>query len=451
MVGIDLTIKGNSASKNRMVTEQTLDREGFFIPDPPQRIPLNRNRGKSAIGIGRREISQKPLGQTKRIEQRPKSSKYPSSIQNRYEDSDDEIIMNENDKDEEELEDFKNSGNAQKMSVNLRWVYQGDAPKWKPRSSQVPERRSSARTDKNSLKQQINVCEVIAKMKSRDSDCEPSSKGSAAPPSSPKSTTNVNAIIGKRFVQERPQSAPQSKFNQTPSYMAYAKSRPKSGIANPTRKTNAFLQPDTSNTDGLYEDISTHSSSLPGERELPRDIIEIPFVSEITQDMFTTDEPDEESVAVVDSNPAIHHQPAPPRPSPETSPMPTRATYGRVASLTGSRAQSRAPPPPRAAAPRHRAVPPPDLYKSVYLKDYREHSSAHYRETGSARLGRPKSETAQIRYCPDTYRFQEARYTPTEPRSKHKEWDRDQPRAPVGNTRVVSTRRPSQFLYPGVS
>ena len=365
MVGIDLTIKGNNS---RMVTEQTLDREGFFIPQPPQRC--HQNRAKSALGIGKREQGCNPSQSHNVLQSRPKSVTYSSKRNNEICTSGSTTRKLKCEIENQPVHgDFRGFIKSKKMSMNQKWMHQGEGPKWKPRNSQVAETKPTYKRDKNDVKQQISVCEVMAKMRSNSSECT----GAAAPPSSPKSNTSI--VVGKHFVEECPMSTEQ------PSYLSYAKSKTNPKTSTKNKKSLSYLQEDMT--------VTNEPSN-----KLNRDIIEIP-----TMDMFSTDEPDEESVVIVDQQ--------------EQRPN-TQST----------------------------------LYESVYLKDYNE--SRYYPASIELnRIDRPKVNKNYVRYNPDTYRFKNNRYT--KEKVFHKLWDREQLRPPVGNTNAVSACRPSHSLYTGVS
>ncbi|XP_063683769.1 uncharacterized protein LOC134818226 [Bolinopsis microptera] len=397
---VDLTIRGNNTSQNRMITDQTLDREGFCLPEPPQRC--NR-RVKSAVGIGKRELNHKPFGKHLSTVNRPKSAH--SSLSKRQTSADDpgcvkdqikikkENNENENDTGNQKEINHENFIKAKKMTVNQKWLYQGENRKWKPRNSQVRENQhsrsnqSSKEKDMN-LKQRISVCEVMAKMQRSDSPDH--SNGASAPPSSPKFKASSSAIVGQKFVSDPP-SSPQASNNR-PNYLHYAKSKHRtSHDKNIPRKSVSFLQEDMTVTN----QPSGH-----------RDGIHVPTNS---TNMFSTDEPDEESEVVVENVTAR------PRATPAT------------------RTQN-------------------NIYKSVYLNDYRAREP-DVRLKESVRLERPKS-IKQVRYCPNTYRFHDQQYTRnsnTRDFVQNVAWDRVQPRYPVGNSRSISCRRPSDSLYVGTS
>lgn len=391
---VDLTIRGNSTSKNRMITEQTLDREGFYLPEPPQRC---KRRLKSAVGIGRREQTHKPFGDHSSAVNRPKSAGF-SSNRARAPTSDigyngDKIKQGKNYSDWENQEEINHDDfmKAKKMTVNQKWVYRGEDRKWKPRNSQVrensPSRLNQCSKDKN-IKQRISVCEVMAKMKSDSSD---HSNGASAPPSSPKVSTS--AIVGQNFVNASSSQDFDSNDQSNMNYLHYAKSKNRlSRDKSIARKSVSFLQEDMTIT------------SQPSRQ---RQIIQIPSPN---KEMFSTDEPDEESEVVVESKPG--------RP--------------RVAPVRGTQNK---------------------IYRSIYLNNYRENNFPTSRDSESGhkenvRLERPKS-TNHVRYCPNTYRFHDQQYT--RDFVQNADWDRVQPRLPVGNSRSVSSRRPTNSLYVGTS
>jgi len=366
MVGIDLTIKGNNATNLRMVTEQTLDREGFFIPQPPQRF--HQNRAKSALGIGKRENECNPFKASADSQSRPKSALYSSKGNNEISTTAQSIRKSHCEIENQPVQgDFRGFIKSKKMSMNQKWVHQGERPKWKPRNSQVLEKKSPNKRDKGDVKQQISVCEVMAKMHSNS----PEGSGAAAPPSSPKSSTSI--VVGKRFVGEYPVA------NDQPSYLSYAKSKTKVSSAN--KQALSYLQEDMT--------ITNEPSN-----KFNRDFIDIP-----TMETYYTDEPDEESVVIVDKS-----------------------------------------------SPNHKTQS--SLYESVYLKDY-SGSRSYPAGSDPSRIDRPKVNKNYVRYNPDTYRFKNNSFT-TE-KVFQKLWDREQLRYPVGNTNVVSACRPSHSLYTGVS
>ena len=389
---INLTVRGNGAS-TRMVTERTLDREGFYIPTPPQRCD---RRIKSAVGLRRQESGSPDFKKNHRPMQRPKSACYatvPADTEHKKQKYQ-EYQSTANSEEIENVNDFTNLIKTQKMSVNQKWVYKGDAPKWKPRNSQAPERHPLQ--SGSTIKQRISVCEVMAKMRSKSPD---SYDGAAAPPSSPKGRESKgrekSAVVGKRFVDERPCSP-----NQPGSYMKYAKSKSRTRTEQQPRTSFAYLQEDMT--------IKHEPSANPTEKEA----VQIPTGT----DMFCTDEPDEESSAVVDS-PATRKRPKAGYTAPRNTPAPS------------SRPQSNA---------RRTKTPQSEIYKSVYLKDYQDREPIP-----PTKLYRPKCEN--VRYTPDSYRFKDRRYTTNTP--SH-DWDRHQPRLAAHS---VSTRRPSHSIYVGVS
>ena len=392
---IDLTITGKCASKNRMITDQTLDREGFCLPEPPQRC--NR-RIKSAVESRRREQIKNLKGERPSMVNRPKSA--GQSLYRRQKttfEGDSSCAkgkMNrENGDSNSEVQgklDEEDFIQTKKMTVNQKWVYQGEHPKWKPRNSQVRE-SSQARKNPSSkdsdIKQRISVCEVMAKMQRADSPDH--SNGASAPPCSPK--TSTSAIVGQRFVNDSPYSAFTSSNRQNVNYLHYAKSKQRLA-----RKSVSFLQEDMSVT-----------SQPSGQQEA----IRIPTTTDC-RDMFSTDEPDEESEVVIDNYRACSSRVTPP-----------------------SRTQN-------------------NIYKSIYLNNYRENNymNTFDSDTGqkdNVRLERPKSNN-QVRYCPNTYRFHDQQYTRDYVQNAAT-WGRLQPRLPVGNSKSVSSRRPSNSLYVGTS
>jgi len=414
---VDLTIRGNGTSRNRMITEQTLDREGFCLPEPPQRC--NR-RVKSAVGIGRREQNNTPFGDRPSTVNRPKSARYSFSkrqepthgsgcVKDKIEDE-----IGENDTENQKEINHGNFIKAKKMTVNQKWLYQGEKRKWKPRNSQVRENPPSrlnhdSKSKDKDIKQRISVCEVMAKMQRSNSPDH--SNGASAPPTSPKISTS--AIIGKKFVDDSPHSAPASGNRPNVNYLQYAKSKhrvsPDKAIA---RKSVSFLQEDM-----------TVTSQPSGQR----DIIQIPTNG---IEMFSTDEPDEESEVVVDSNGGRQTT---------SVTQPIREQYSSHVIRTDQSERSIA-----TSSPARRTQN--KIYRSIYLNNYRENNFP--RDSDSGRLERPKS-TNHVRYCPNTYRFHDQQYT--RDFVQHAAWDRVQPRLPVGNSRAVSSRRPSNSLYVGTS
>ena len=396
---VDLTIRGNGASKNWMITEQTLDREGFCLPEPPQRC--NR-RVKSAVGSGRLKQSPTPCAERPTSVDRPKSASARYSFSKQQTFTNDpgcvkDEIQKENQDNDMENQEKMNNGNfikAKKMPVNQKWLYQGEKRKWKPRNSQVREnphsrsRMNQSSKDKD-VKQMISVCDVMAKMQGPNSPDQ--STGASAPPCSP--NTSTSAIIGQRFVNEPPNLSTASNNRPDVNYLHYAKSKHRmSHDKSRTRKSVSFLQEDM-----------TVTSQPSGQQE----IIKIPTTN---TGMFSTDEPDEESEVVV-----------------ESKTLKPRLTPAR-------RAQNK-------------------IYRSIYLNNYRENKFPNSRESNpgpkeNTRLERPKS-TNHVRYCPNTYRFHDQQYT--RDFVQNAAWDRVQPRSPVGNSRSISSRRPTNSLYVGTS
>lgn len=375
-----MTVRGSAKSNLRMVTDDTLDREGFFIPEPPQRCGRRVKSAVNSRDLARNQLSRSSIT-------RPKSAKVcykgwnhvhvqsgtglAGSLQP-------ERKTQNNDR-ENTPDDINDVCKSKKMSVNQKWVYKGETPKWKPRNSQAPESHPTKKLE--SVRQRITVCEVMRRMRSEAQG--PGSSGPAAPPSSPKSSSS--ALVGQRFVNERPTS-PQN-YSTQPNYLKYAKSKTKTSPRHHSRPRKSFTY--------LQEDMTVTDAPSCEQREEHPDVIQIP-----TMDMY--DEPDEESCAVVEDT-------------------------------------------------RKRDT---DVYTSVYLKDYREQPSQNKESRDQVRLGRPKTANNYVRYSPECFRFQDHRYTKEVQAAKKsdKNWDRDQPRAPVGNTRVVSKRRPnSSVLYSGVS
>ncbi|KAL5263541.1 hypothetical protein ACHWQZ_G008792 [Mnemiopsis leidyi] len=391
---VDLTITGKCASKNRMITDQTLDREGFCLPEPPQRC--NR-RIRSAVESRRREQINNSNGERQSMVNRPKSAgqslyrRQKTTVERESSCAKGKINKENGDSNLENQgqlvkEDFIQT---RKMTVNQKWVYQGENPKWKPRNSQVRENLQSRKnpTSKDSdIKQRISVCEVMAKMQRADSPDH--SNGASAPPCSPK--TSTSAVVGQRFVNDSPFSSFALGNRQNVNYLQYAKSKSRL-----SRKSVSFLQEDM-----------TVTSQPSGQQEA----IFIPTSSDY-KDMFSTDEPDEESEVVIENR----------------------------------ECSSRVTPPSRSQN---------DIYKSIYLNNYRENNYMNTFEPDlgqkdNGRLERPKSSN-QVRYCPNTYRFHDQQYTRDYVQNAAT-WGRVQPRLPVGNSKFVSSRRPSNSLYVGTS
>lgn len=350
MGAVDLTITGSNYKK--IVTDRTLDREGFFIPNPPHKLDMRRVKSAAISRSQEPNHGRKSILTNNSPMIRPKSAAV--SLSRRP-----EIVEKENENQNEHP---------------VRWTTQQINP------------------NDMKTKHKLNVCEVMEKMRAK-SDCA----GATAPPCSPK---GGSAIVGKRFVPEQPVEPPCNTAGAggviPNGYLNYRR-----------RKQLSYLQKDMTVT---------------GEPSDNR-VIEIPCAG--------SDEPDEESVEVV--GPGHHPLDQPPhrhldntslnhRPSAPTPPHHKKSTGGSKS----------------------------DIYRSVYLKDYRDYSAPKFNEYREAQcripcgVDRPKPDTSYVRYTPNTYRFKESRGA-----WGTNGWDRKQPRAPFNHTKTVTTRRPTQSIYVG--
>lgn len=438
---IDLTLQG-SKTPPRSVTEATLDREGFYIPEPPQRY---NPRAKSAIGIGTREqralansyatrnqnsTPQNTLGRSDQGRTRPQSAKNrpqsainsPQTANNRpksaanFKQISNYDVENcrepvPNQRDSYDIKSFEesvpNSRDSIKASEEKKWIHPREEVKWKPRNSYAHGNsymyRDRPHKDQSNYKQPVPVCR-----------CEPRNEP-IAPPCSPRRDDH---ILGQRFVPEKQSTkeTPKASLN----YLNYAKSKPKcdkskradaATIASKVR--NAFLEEDLSirqintNTPSPTHSSETSSSvstalSRSSKASKQQEVIEIP-----TMDMFVTDEPDEEATEMV-----------------ENSSAPDKTWRKQL-----NKRQN--------------------VYKSVYLKEYdkahKYHTTTYNTSTVDLKVPQPKEP---VRYTPNYYRYEKA--TSERQSAAHRGWDRRQPRPTVGNSKSVAVRRPGN-LYMVVS
>jgi len=424
---IDLTVNGRS-SPPRSVTEATLDREGFYIPEPPQRY---NPRAKSAIGIGTRETRelaksyvtrnhnsspQNILSRSNQCQKRPQTAiakTRPQTANNRPKSAANfKPVCNDI---ENRIEPVTNSNTRElvKTSEEKKWIHPREEVKWKPRNSYAHSQSYRERSHKDRYqKQPVPVCEVPKNNR------EP-----VAPPCSPRRDEH---ILGQHFVPEKP--APKEPNQGSLNYMNYAKSKPKcdkskganaATIASKVR--HAFLQEDLSvrqintasptpsdTSSHVSTAISRYSGAKYAPKQQPQEFIEIP-----TMDMFVGDEPDEEATEIVEN-------------VDDSAPDKTW---------------------------RKQLNKRQNVYKSVYLKEYdkahKYQTTAYNTKTVDLKVPQPQEP---VRYTPNYYRYeQREKTTSARHTAAHRTWDRRQPRPTVGNSKSVAVRRSPGNVYMGVS